>query len=255
MEKYDEVTKREMTTMYRTREIIQNLKLEMKLTDVEFQADNTKATFFYSADERVDFRELIKVLATEFKIRVEMRQISLRQEAGRIGGIGVCGRELCCSTWLTDFKSISTNAARYQNLSLNPNRLSGQCGRLKCCLNYELETYMEALKDIPDVEHPLQTEKGDAQLQKTDIFRRIMWFGYENENAWIPVDVKRVSEVIAMNKEGKKPASLLEDVEPEGEEAAATLNSDLEELDKKYQRKKKKKHRGKNRNRGHKRNS
>ena len=255
LEKYDEVTKREMTTMYRTREIIQNLKLEMKLTDVEFQADNTKATFFYSADERVDFRELIKVLATEFKIRVEMRQISLRQEAGRIGGIGVCGRELCCSTWLTDFKSISTNAARYQNLSLNPNRLSGQCGRLKCCLNYELETYMEALKDIPDVEHPLKTEKGDAQLQKTDIFRKIMWFGYENENAWIPVDVKRVSEVIAMNKEGKKPASLLEDVEPEGEEAAATLNSDLEELDKKYQRKKKKKHRGKNRNRGHKRNS
>jgi cell fate regulator YaaT (PSP1 superfamily) len=255
LEKYDEVKKKELTTMYRTREIIQNQKLEMKLTDVEFQADNTKATFFYSADERVDFRELIKVLASEFKIRVEMRQISLRQEAGRIGGIGVCGRELCCSTWLTDFKSISTNAARYQNLSLNPSRLSGQCGRLKCCLNYELETYMDALKDIPEVEAPLHTEKGDAQLQKTDIFRKIMWFGYEHENAWIPVDVSRVSEILALNKEGKKPASLLEDVEPEGEEAAAALNSDLEELDKKYQNKKKKKNRGKHRNRGHKRNS
>lgn len=255
LEKYDEVKKRELTTMYRTREIIQQQKLEMKLTDVEFQADNTKATFFYSAEERVDFRELIKVLATEFKIRVEMRQISLRQEAGRIGGIGVCGRELCCSTWLTDFKSISTNAARYQNLSLNPSRLSGQCGRLKCCLNYELETYMEALKDIPELEGPLHTEKGDAQLQKTDIFRKIMWFGYENENAWIPVPVGRVSEILILNKENKKPASLLEDAEPEGEEAAATLNSDLEELDKKYQNKGKKKNRNRNRNRRHKNHS
>ncbi len=255
MEKFDEVKKREMTTMYRTREIIQSLKLEMKLTDVEFQADNTKATFFYSADERVDFRELIKILASEFKIRVEMRQISLRQEAGRIGGIGVCGRELCCSTWLTDFKSISTNAARYQNLSLNPNRLSGQCGRLKCCLNYELETYMEALKDIPEFEGPLKTEKGDAQLQKTDIFRKIMWFGYENENAWIPVSVERVTEILTQNKENKKPASLLENVEPEGEEAAATLNSDLEELDKKYQNKSKNKSRNKRKNRNHKKHS
>ncbi len=255
LEKYDEVKKRELTTMYRTREIIMDLKLQMKLTDVEFQADNTKATFFYSADERVDFRELIKVLASEFKIRVEMRQISLRQEAGRIGGIGVCGRELCCSTWLTDFKSISTNAARYQNLSLNPNRLSGQCGRLKCCLNYELETYMEALKDIPEFEGPLLTEKGDAQLQKTDIFRKIMWFGYANENAWIPVEVERVLEVIQMNKEGKKPASLLENVEPEGEEAAATLNSDLEELDRKYQDKHKKKKRNKRRNHNNKKRS
>ena len=255
LEKYEEVRKKEMTTMYRTREIIQDLKLEMKLTDVEFQADNTKATFYYSADERVDFRELIKLLAAEFKIRVEMRQISLRQEAGRIGGIGVCGRELCCSTWLTDFKSISTNAARYQNLSLNPNRLSGQCGRLKCCLNYELETYMEALKDIPEVESPLVTEKGDAHLQKTDIFRKIMWFGYANENAWIPVEVNRVTEILELNKQGKKPATLLENSEPEGEEAVATLNSDLEELDKKYQQKSRQKHRGKRRNRGHKRRS
>jgi len=248
LEKYEEVKKRELPTMYRTREIILEKKLQMKLTDIEFQADNTKATFFYSADERVDFRELIKVLATEFKIRVEMRQINLRQEAGRLGGIGVCGRELCCSTWLTDFKSISTNAARYQNLSLNPSRLSGQCSRLKCCLNYELDTYMEALKDIPELEGPLLTEKGDAQLQKTDIFRKIMWFGYANENAWIPVNVERVAAILELNKSGKKPASLLEDVEPEGEEAAATLNSDLEELDRKYQDKGKKKNKHRNRN-------
>ena len=151
LEKFDSVRKRDMPTMFRTRQIIQDQKLNMKLTDVEFQADNTKATFYYSAEDRVDFRELIKVLASEFKIRVEMRQISLRQEAGRLGGIGSCGRELCCSTWLSEFKSVSTSAARYQNLSLNPGKLSGQCGRLKCCLNYELETYMDALEDIPDV--------------------------------------------------------------------------------------------------------
>jgi cell fate regulator YaaT (PSP1 superfamily) len=248
LEKYEDVKKRELSTMYRTREIILDLKLQMKLTDVEYQADNTKATFFYSAEERVDFRELIKLLATEFKIRVEMRQISLRQEAGRLGGIGVCGRELCCSTWLSDFKSISTNAARYQNLSLNPSRLSGQCSRLKCCLNYELDTYMEALKDIPELEGPLLTEKGDAQLQKTDIFRKIMWFGYAGENAWIAVDTERVTAILELNKSGKKPASLLEDVEPQGEETAAALNSDLEELDKKYQDKGKKKNKHRNRN-------
>ena len=156
----------------------------MKLTDIEYQAGNTKATFYYSADDRVDFRELIKLLASEFKIRIEMRQISLRQEAGRLGGIGSCGRELCCSTWLGEFKSVSTQAARYQNLSLNPSKLSGQCGRLKCCLNYELDTYMEALKDIPEVSRPLETQKGLAKLQKTDIFRKIMWFGYDDENTW-----------------------------------------------------------------------
>ncbi|HLF32891.1 MAG TPA: regulatory iron-sulfur-containing complex subunit RicT [Cyclobacteriaceae bacterium] len=255
LEKNEEVKKREMPTMYRTREIIQEMGLQMKLTDVEFQADNTKATFFYSADERVDFRELIKALAAEFKIRVEMRQISLRQEAGRIGGIGVCGRELCCSTWLTEFKSISTNAARYQNLSLNPARLSGQCGRLKCCLNYELETYMEALKDIPEIEGPLQTEKGGAQLQKTDIFRKVMWFGYENENAWIPVDVERVNAILEMNKAGKKPLTLLEDTIPEGDETPSSLNSDLEALDKKFEDKRKMKNKRRKKNRNQKYNS
>jgi len=202
VEKYKQVKKRELPTLYRTRNIINEMKLDMKLSDVEFQADNTKATFYYSADERVDFRELIKVLAAEFKIRVEMRQISLRQEAGRLGGIGSCGRELCCSTWLSDFKSVSTTAARYQNLSLNPSKLSGQCGRLKCCLNYELETYLEALEDIPKIEQPLKTKKGEAILQKTDIFRKVMWFGYANENNWIPIDADRVSQILELNMKG-----------------------------------------------------
>lgn len=210
LEKFDQAKSREMATMYRVREIVIEQKLEMKLSDVEYQADNTKATFYYSAEERVDFRELIKILASEFKIRVEMKQISLRQEAGRVGGIGVCGRELCCSTWLTDFKNVNTNAARYQNLSLNPVKLSGQCGRLKCCLNYELETYIEALKGIPEVERPLSTEKGEAKLQKTDIFRRIMWFGYQEESTWIPLTVDQVKLIQDLNKQGIKPSDLIE---------------------------------------------
>ncbi|MBX2897684.1 MAG: Signal peptidase-like protein [Cyclobacteriaceae bacterium] len=248
LEKHEEVKKRDLPTLYRTREIIRQLNLSMKLSDVEYQADNTKATFFYSAEDRVDFRELIKILAAEFKVRVEMRQISLRQEAGRLGGIGVCGRELCCSTWLSDFKNVATSAARYQNLSLNPSKLSGQCGRLKCCLNYELETYMEALKDIPEVETPLLTEQGEARLQKTDIFRRIMWFGYKEENTWYPLNIDRVNEILSLNKAGKKPATLQAN-EVEAKVPVTKLNSDLENLDKKYQNKKKKKRNNKNRNR------
>lgn len=240
LEKFEEVKKREMPTLYRTREIIRDMKLEMKLSDVEFQADNTKATFYYSADDRVDFRELIKVLAAEFRIRVEMRQISLRQEAGRLGGIGVCGRELCCSTWLSEFKNVSTSAARYQNLSLNPSKLSGQCGRLKCCLNYELETYLEALEDIPRIEGPLLTEKGEAVLQKTDIFRKIMWFGFSEENTWYPVNVERVNEILRMNQEGKKPANLTQDVIEE-KVPVESLNSDLARMDQKFKNKSKKK--------------
>ncbi len=255
LEKFEEVKKREMTTMYRAREIILNLGLTMKLTDVEFQADNTKATFFYSAEERVDFRELIKILAGEFKIRVEMRQISLRQEAGRLGGVGSCGRELCCSTWLSDFKSVSTTAARYQNLSLNPGKLSGQCGRLKCCLNYELDTYMAALEGIPDIEEPLKTEKGEAYLQKTDIFRKIMWFGYEKENTWISVPVSRVREILEWNQRGERPASLLEDDRSETEDTTMALNTDLEELDRKFRGKSKKgKRKFKNKSRKNKKN-
>ena len=236
LEKSEEVKKRESPSLYRSREIIRQYKLDMKLSDVEFQSDNTKATFFYSAEDRVDFRELIKVLASEFKIRVEMRQISLRQEAGRLGGIGVCGRELCCSTWLSDFKNVATSAARYQNLSLNPSKLSGQCGRLKCCLNYELETYMEALEHIPKIEGPLLTQKGEATLQKTDIFRKIMWFGFREDNTWYPVSVARVNEILRLNQEGKKPASL-EANEVAEKESTSSLNSDLESLDKKFRNK------------------
>ncbi len=250
-EKYEEVKKRELPTLFRTRQIINDIKLNMKLSDVEFQADNTKATFYYSADDRVDFRELIKMLAGEFKIRVEMRQISLRQEAGRLGGIGSCGRELCCATWLSDFKSVSTTAARYQNLSLNPSKLSGQCGRLKCCLNYELETYMEALQEIPTIDKPLLTEKGEAKLQKTDIFRKIMWFGYDKESSWYPVDVARVTEIMALNDKGVRPVSLQENALAVSEQNTS-LNNDLERMDKKYaskskdgKRKSKSKKRGK----------
>jgi len=246
LEKFEKVRNREMPTLYRTREIIQKMGLSMKLSDVEYQADNNKATFYYSADSRVDFRELIKVLAGEFRIRVEMRQISLRQEAGRLGGIGSCGRELCCSTWLSDFKSVSTSAARYQNLSLNPSKLSGQCGRLKCCLNYELETYMDALKHIPEVNKPLKTRKGDAVLQKTDIFRRIMWFSFAGESAWIPLSAKRVQEVLELNQQGKLPDNLKEDSALQ-KAAPTVLNNDLIKMDKKFQKKQSKSGRRKRR--------
>jgi len=242
MDRYRDSQNREMTTLYRTRQIIDELKLEMKLSDVEFQADNSKATFFYSADDRVDFRELIKLLAAEFKIRVEMRQISLRQEAGRVGGIGACGRELCCSTWLTDFKSVSTAAARYQNLSLNPAKLSGQCGRLKCCLNYELETYLDALVDIPKVEKPLLTESGLAHLQKTDIFKKILWFSYDTESTWYPIAAAKVKEILAMNEKGiTAPSLAVED--PRQENLTSTRNTPKSEgekrkEDKEHQRQK-----------------
>lgn len=244
IERFNEAALREKTVLHRSREIIQQFKLQMKLSDVEFQGDNTRAVFYYSAEERVDFRELIKALAAEFRVRVEMRQITLRQEAGRLGGIGVCGRELCCSTWLTNFKNVSTSVARYQNLSLNPVKLNGQCGRLKCCLNYELETYMEALKDIPQVESPLRTGRGNAVLQKTDIFRKIMWFSFDKENTWHPISTQRVWEILALNKSGKTPASLELDTLVE-RASVSVLNSDLERLDKKYQKKKKPKNKNK----------
>src|SRR5215217_4750973 len=247
LDKHTQAMAREMPTLYRTREIIREMKLNMKLSDVEFQSDNTKTTFYYSSEERVDFRELIKSLASEFKVRIEMRQISLRQEASRLGGLGSCGRELCCSTWLTDFKNISTSAARYQNLSLNPAKLSGQCGRLKCCLNYELETYIDALRDIPTVDAPLKTKKGIATLQKTDIFKKIMWFGFEKDTNWYPVAIEKVLVIIELNKNNVIPESL-EILTPQAEKSlekgAGKLNSDLENLDKKYseeQKKKKKK--------------
>ncbi|MAN88995.1 MAG: Signal peptidase-like protein [Algoriphagus sp.] len=241
IEKWEEAKNREIPTLYRCRQIVEELGLKMKMSDVEYQADNSKATFYYSADERVDFRELIKVLAGEFRIRVEMRQISLRQEAGRLGGIGVCGRELCCSTWLVDFKNVSTSAARYQNLSLNPGKLSGQCGRLKCCLNYELDTYMDAIKDIPEVEKPLQTEAGIAKLQKTDIFRKLMWFSYSNDNDWHSITCERVKEIQELNAKGVKVFNLQHNESSDLEDLAAQSTRELELLDKKFAKKKKKK--------------
>jgi cell fate regulator YaaT (PSP1 superfamily) len=236
LEKHQQAIARDTPTMYRVRVIAKELKLQMKMSDVEFQSDNTKATFYYSADDRVDFREMIKLLASEFKIRVEMKQISLRQEAARVGGIGSCGRELCCSTWLTDFRAIPTSAARYQNLSLNPAKLSGQCGRLKCCLNYELETYLDALSDIPTVEKPLKTEKGNAILQKTDIFRRIMWFSYNNDINWHSLPIHQVVEIMKMNEKGILPNSLedLNLIDSIVVDKNAPRNSDLDRLDKKY---------------------
>ncbi len=243
IEKYDQARAREETTLYRTRQLARELKLEMKLSDVEFQADNIKATFYYSADERVDFRELIKMLASEFKIRIEMKQISLRQEASRLGGIGSCGRELCCSTWLTDFKNVNTSAARYQNLALNPTKLSGQCGRLKCCLNYELDTYMDALKGIPEIQQPISTLRGDAVLQKTDIFKKIMWFAYRDDiTTWQPISVERVNNILEQNKKGVKPASLEidESVEKGVSHQEKRDKEELSRFDDKFSTKKKK---------------
>lgn len=205
----------EWETMHKARTLAIELGLSMKISDVDYQGDKTKATFYYTAEGRVDFRELIKRMAESFRIRIEMRQIGMRQEASRLGGIGSCGRELCCSTWLTDFKTVSTSAARYQNLSLNTLKLAGQCGKLKCCLNYELDTYMDALKHIPDNVNYLKTEKGDARLQKTDIFKRMMWFSYPKDDNWVPVEIDRVKEIQKLNREGIIPADLGEQVEAE----------------------------------------
>lgn len=205
----------EWETMHRSRKLALELNLSMKLSDVDYQGDKTKATFYYTAEGRVDFRELIKKMAEAFRIRIEMRQIGMRQEASRLGGIGSCGRELCCSTWLTDFKTVSTSAARYQNLSLNTLKLAGQCGKLKCCLNYELDTYMDALKYIPDNINVLKTEKGDARLQKTDIFKKLMWFSYPMTENWVPLPISRVKEIQQMNKDGIIPPDLGEVVEVE----------------------------------------
>jgi cell fate regulator YaaT (PSP1 superfamily) len=211
IDKWREAQALETNTMYRARTIALKLGLEMKLSDVEFQGDKSKAVFYYTADARVDFRELIKVLADEFKVRIEMKQIGARQEASRLGGIGSCGRELCCSTWLTDFRTVNTSAARYQQLSLNPLKLAGQCGKLKCCLNYELDSYVDALKEFPDMEgKKLQTKKGDAFLQKTDIFKRMMWFSYRGEpGVFIPMDVKAVHAILESNANGEMPDALI----------------------------------------------
>lgn len=203
--KYSELKDKEPRTLERARTIALELGLAMKLSDIEFQGDGRKVIFYYTAEERVDFRELIKRFAEEFKVRIEMKQIGYRQEAARLGGIGSCGRELCCSTWLTDFKLVNTAVARYQNLSINMLKLSGQCGRLKCCLNYELDTYLEALEEFPKGDNlKIETTQGIAKSLKTDILKGQMWFVYEHDTNWFPVDVKKVNEIIALNKEGKK---------------------------------------------------
>ncbi len=202
---------KEQNTMMRTRQMALDLNLVMKISDVEYQGDGTKATFFYTAEDRVDFRELIKKMASEFKVRIEMRQIGSRQEAGRVGGIGSCGRELCCTTWLTDFRSVNTAAARYQQLSLNPQKLAGQCGKLKCCLNYELDSYVDALKDFPDTSIQLKTKKGIAVFQKMDIFKRKLWYSYKDAYLeWIPLDVDQVKDLIEKNESGKQVDNLEE---------------------------------------------
>ncbi|MCS5663600.1 MAG: hypothetical protein NZ604_04860 [Flavobacteriales bacterium] len=209
LEKWEIARNREKETMYRAREMALKLGLDMKIGDVEFQGDNVKAIFYYTSESRVDFRDLIKVMADEFKIRIEMRQIGARQEAQRMGGIGSCGRELCCSTWLNDFRSVSTSAARYQQLSLNPQKLAGQCGKLKCCLNYELDMYVEAIKDFPESNVNLKTKKGDAFMQKMDIFRRKLWYSYISEPShFIELNLDKVQEVLAQNKQGESPESL-----------------------------------------------
>ena len=193
----------------RSREIAISLQLQMKLSDVEFQGDGSKATFYYTAEDRVDFRQLIKDMAKAFGIRIEMRQIGYRQEAQRLGGIGSCGRELCCSTWLTDFRSVSTASARYQQLALNPQKLAGQCGKLKCCLNYELDMYLEALKDFPSSDSKLQTDKGIAYCQKVDIFKETLWFSYKNDPSnWHALKKEQVQEILEINKKGKKIEAL-----------------------------------------------
>tara|TARA_R110000868_G_scaffold356226_2_gene617770 strand:- start:5151 stop:6410 length:1260 start_codon:yes stop_codon:yes gene_type:complete len=195
----------------KARQFAIDLRLQMKISDIEFQGDASKATFYYTAEERVDFRELIKVFAREFRTRIEMKQVGFRQEAARLGGIGSCGRELCCSTWLTDFRSVSTSAARYQQLSLNPQKLAGQCGKLKCCLNYELDSYLDALKSFPKTDVKLKTEKGTAVCQKTDIFKGHMWYAYEGEwMNWHKITTAQANEIIDANKKNVKIASLEE---------------------------------------------
>lgn len=231
----------------RARQIAVSLGLVMKISDVEYQGDGSKATFYYTADHRVDFRQLIKEFAREFHTRIEMRQIGLRQEAARIGGIGPCGRELCCSTWLTDFRSVSTKAARYQQLSLNPQKLAGQCGKLKCCLNFELDSYMDALKDFPKKETRLETKKGRAVCQKLDIFKGTLWYAYEKDAMnWYEISTKQAKFIIKTAKSGKP----VESIEEFAAELAADKNKvhyedvvgqdSLTRFDKKNNKKKKK---------------
>ena len=256
LEKLSNARDLEHNAMVRARAIARNLGLEMKLGDVEYQGDRRKATFYYTADGRVDFRELIRHYAKEFKVKIEMRQIGARQESARIGGLGSCGRELCCSTWLTNFKSVTTGAARYQNLAINQSKLSGQCGRLKCCLNYELDTYLDALQDFPKNPEKLYTEAGTAVLIKTNVFKRSMVYVYQDtakKGKFINLSVDRVKEVLAMNARQEKPmelqdskmlAAATEDAIIDYDDVTGAIELPMEE-----RRRKKNRGRGRDRNR------
>ncbi|MEX1002232.1 MAG: regulatory iron-sulfur-containing complex subunit RicT [Crocinitomicaceae bacterium] len=257
VEKWKEYRSAEQITMFKSRELASQLGLQMKISDVEYQGDGKRATFYYTAEDRVDFRQLIRDLADRFKVRVEMKQIGVRQEAARLGGIGSCGRELCCSTWLTDFRSVSTASARYQQLSLNPQKLAGQCGKLKCCLNYELDSYIEALKKFPSADIKLKTEKGIAFHIKTDVFKEQMWYIQENKEStvpgvFVPLSPDRVKEIIEMNKAGKYPADLKDyvvDIEVKEPDYTNVVGQDsLNRFDKTFSKKKKKKRKNKSRN-------
>lgn len=231
IEKWISSVENEDTTLFKSRELAGDLGLEMKFNDIEYQGDGTKAIFYYTAEDRVDFRELIKVLAERFKVRIEMRQIGARQEAARLGGIGSCGREVCCSTWLTNFTSVTTNNARVQQLSLNPSKLAGQCGKLKCCLNYENEMYVEALKEFPSIHTILKTKKGNAEYQKSDVFKRIMWFSYVDDHAsMMAIPLDSVKEIVKMNDKGKIPADLEKFAETMEQKAEFSNGNDEQEL-------------------------
>lgn len=246
IEKWQEAIAREQDTMIQARRIAAELGLDMKIGDVEFQGDGTKAIFYYIADARVDFRQLIKVYAEEFHIRIEMKQIGARQEAGLIGGLGICGRELCCANYITNFQSISTSAARIQDLSLNPQKLAGQCGKLKCCLNYEVPNYADAHTRIPSVREPLEFEDGPAYLVKTDILQEIMYFSYEKGSLanLIPLTAEEVREIQMMNRNGEKPESLIVETQPDGPQFVSAVGDDsITRFDKP------KKSRGRSRNR------
>ena len=249
--KWQEAIAREQDTMIKARRIAAEMGLEMKIGDVEFQGDGSKAIFYYIADGRVDFRQLIKVFAEEFRIRIEMKQIGARQEAGLIGGLGVCGRELCCANYITEFKSITTSAARVQDLSLNPQKLAGQCGKLKCCLNYEVATYLDAQSRIPRVSEPLEFEDGPAWLMKTDILQEMMYFSYEKGSLaeLYPLPAEEVVEIIKMNRNGIRPESLKAGFTPEAPEFVSAVGDDsisrFDEARKKKKRRKGGKGRGK----------
>ena len=244
LEKWQEAIARESSTMIRARQIAAELGLDMKIGDVEFQGDGSKAIFYYIADERVDFRQLIKVFAEEFRIRIEMKQIGARQEAGLIGGLGVCGRDLCCAKFITNFQSISTQAARCQDLSLNPQKLAGQCGKLKCCINYEVPVYLDAQSRIPQVNAPLEFMDGQAWLVKVDVLKGIMWFSYEQGNASkvTPLTVEEVRRIKAANQKGSKPATMLKDQDDsESIDFVSSIGDDsIDRFDKKKKKKKKK---------------